>query len=144
MTDALQTGQIDVFLKGEPDLIDEPWLFRTAAFTTEKTRFGHMIPEKRSVSFFDLMKNFKLDVSLLSIYLVALLAALLIGVCIRRMAYRIKFGASRMPKLFRGYFADKKFAFRKKLPALAIFVLFVHQFLWLTQLFLTNNIKVEV
>ena len=86
------------------------------------------------------MDNFKVALSLLSIYLAALLAILLIGVCIRRLAYWVRFGAPIKPKLFRGYFKDQKLGFMK-FPALAIFVLFVGQFLWLTELFLTNNIK---
>ena len=106
----------------------------------EKTRIGQQIYKQSGVSFFDLMDNFKVATSLLSIYLAALLAVLLIGVCIRRLAYWVRFGASRMPKLFRGNFKYRKLGFIK-FPALAIFVLFVGQFLWLTQLFLTNNIK---
>lgn len=127
-------------MKGEPDLVDEPWLFRTSALSTEKTRLGQIVHKQRGMSFFDLMNNFKVALSLLSIYLAALLAVLLIGVCIRRLAYWVRFGASIKPKLFRGYFKDQKLGFMK-FPALAIFVLFVGQFLWLTELFLTNNIK---
>lgn len=86
------------------------------------------------------MDNFKLDIWLIFTYLATMLATLLIGVCIRRLAYRVRLRASRRPKLFRGYFADRKLAFAK-LPALALFILFVGEFLWITQLFLTNNIK---
>ena len=71
-----------------------------------------------------------------------MLGAFLVGLCIRRMAYWTRFGDSRKPKLFNGYFADRKFGV-KKFPALAVFALFVGQFLWLTELFLTNNIKTQ-
>ena len=127
-------------MQGETEFVDEPWLFHTSALATEKTRVGQVVHKQSGVSFFDLMDNFKLGISLLSIFLAVLLAVLLIGVCIRRLAYWVWFGASRKPKLFRGYFTDQKLGFIK-FPALAIFVLFVHQFVWLTQLFLTNNIK---
>lgn len=139
--DGLQSRKIDFLLKAEP-ILDEPWLLRTTPFTTEKTRFGHLIREERG-AFFDLMNNFKVGISLLFIYLGALLALLLIGICIRRLAYWTRFGTSRKPNLSRGYFADRKLGF-KRFPALAIFILFVGVFLWLTQLFLINNIKVDV
>src|SRR5699024_3769155 len=74
-------------------------------------------------------------------YLATLLAALLVGVCLRQLAHRVKFRASRRPELFRGLiFGNHRLVFLK-LPALAIYTLFVGQFLWLTELFLTNNIK---
>ena len=103
----------------------------------------HQVPEQRGVSFFDLMENFKLGPSVLCTYLAGLLAAFLVGVCIRRLAYLVSFGASRKPKLFKGYLVDRNSGITK-LPALAIFALFMGQFFWLTELFLTNNIKVEV
>ena len=141
MAGGLQTKQIDFLLKLEPDFVDEPWLYRTPALGTERTIFGHIVPRQRE-AFFDLMDNFKLGFSLISIYIVALLAVLVIAGYIRRLAYWIRFGDSRKPKLFRRLFAERKLDF-KKLSALGIFTLCVGQFLWLTQLFLTNNIKVS-
>lgn len=149
MPDGLQTQRIDFLLKPEPDNVDEPWLLRTSALSTERTRFAHLIPDQQNESFFDLMDNFKVDISLLSIFLGSLLATLLIGFCIRRLAYRVRFGASRRPKLIRGLqvhrFAYRKLGFMKielpNLPALAILALFFGEFIWLTELFLINNIK---
>lgn len=141
MTDALQTHRIDIFLKGVPDFVDEPWLFRTPALGMEKTRLFHQVNRKSDGAFFDLMDNFNVGVLLISIYLAALLAALLAGLCIRRLAYQVRFGTSRKPKLFR-YFADRKLGFKKThLPALSVFALCVGEFFWLTQIFLTNTIK---
>ena len=141
MADALQTKRIDFLLKPEPDIVDEPWLLRSPATKTEQTKFGHLVLQQSDDSFFDLIDNFKLGFSLVSTFLATMLTALLIGVCIRRLAYQVRYRALRAPKLFKGYFADEKSGF---LPALAIFSLFVGQFLWFTTLFLTNNIKVEV
>ena len=43
ITDGLQTKKIDILLKPEPDIVDEPWLFRTTALGTERTRFAHFL-----------------------------------------------------------------------------------------------------
>ena len=96
----------------------------------------------RDDSLFDLMDNFKVGVRLISTYLATMLITLLIGVCIRQLAYRIRFGATRTPKLFNGYFDDRDSGI-KRFPALAIFGIFVSQFVWQVQLFLMNNIKVS-
>ena len=141
MADALQTKRIDFLLKPEPDIVDEPWLLRSPTTKIEQVRFGHLVLSVRDDAYFDLMNNFKLGVSLIFTFLTTMFIALLIGVCIRRLAYLVRFGASRTPKLFRGYFTDQTSGF---FPALLIFTLFVSQFLWFTTLFLTNNIKVEV
>lgn len=138
--DELQNQRADIFLKGEPEFVDEPWLLRTPVLAMEKTRLCHMIHEQKTVDFFDLMSNFRFSPSLLSAYLAGVLAALFIGIFIRRLTYRIQFGTSKKSGFFRGFFVNRRLHF-KRFSALAVFALFLRLFLWISQLFLTNNIK---
>ena len=89
------------------------------------------------MSYFDLLDNFNVGLTLLSTYIFSFFAILSLAFLINKLTHRIR-GTANSPK--RIALALNSFEL-KRLSAMGLFVLFVHRFLWLTQLFLTNNIK---
>lgn len=95
-------------------------------------------------SYFNLMHNFNIGLTLLAFYVCSFFIVLALCLFINQLARRIQFGESEKAKILKriGLAVSSFGSFSmKRLSAIAVFVLFVHFFIWFTQLFLTNNIK---
>ena len=103
---------------------------------------GHPIHNRNdSAYYFDLLNNLNVGFGLASVYLLSFCGILAFAFLIDDLTGRIQFGARKRAKIWkRVTWAVSKFQ-RKKLTAIGLFFLFIHLFLWLTRLFLTNNIK---
>ena len=102
------------------------------------------LKEQKEVSFFNLLGNFKVGFTLAATYFLSFLGILALSFLINELTHRIRFEETvvrRRPKLFKRIVSALKSFGVNRLSAIGIFVLFVHQFIWVTQLFLTNNIK---
>ena len=117
----------------------------------EESSVGQAIEEnKGEISIFNLLDNFKIDLTLTATFF-SFLGTLAIAVLINELSRRIRFdetvvrrASRRAPKLLQRI-ASAVSSFEAKRPsAITVFAIFVHLFIWVTQLFLTNNIKVEV
>lgn len=109
----------------------------------ESVHVGHMIRTKKDVSYFNLLNNFKLGINLSFAYLLSFIGILAFIFLLNELAYRVRFERGRTAKFSKRFaLALSKFQ-TKNLSAVGIFILLVYQFLWITQLFLTNNIKVS-
>lgn len=107
---------------------------------------GHVLRDENKKSYFNLLTNFNVGLVLSVVFLLAFLGTLSTSFLINKLAHRLRFGYSRSKrrptKIFEKItWAVRSFGNVKKLSALGIFLLFVREYLWLTQLFLTNNIK---
>ena len=105
---------------------------------------GHPIREQHGldVAYYNLLNNFNVGFTLAAVYLLSLLSILTLSFLINEIAHRIRLGGRRRIVKLSRRFALTLSKFQKRtLSAIGVFVLFTHLFLWLTQLFLTNNIK---
>ena len=103
--------------------------------------FGHTIADRSDVAFFNLLDNFNVGFTLLAIYLCSFVAIFAVAFLINGLSKRIQFGARRTVQLSK-QIASAAASFEvTQLSAIGVFVLFVHLFVWVTRLFLTNNIK---
>ena len=131
-----------MYLRGEPDYLHEEWLAKSVPIGMENAALGHPIKEQKE--FFNLLDNFKVGFTLAAIFLLSFLGILALSFLINELTHRIRFEETvvrRRPKLFKRIVSALKSFGVNRLSAIGIFVLFVHQFIWVTQLFLTNNIK---
>ena len=112
----------------------------------EKVIITHPIRDIMAVSFFNLLQNLNVGFTLSVSYLSSFFTILALAFLINELTYLFRFGGRRRGRRRRIAIAQRialslnKFQ-NKKLSAIGLFVLFVHLFLWLTQLFFTNNIK---
>lgn len=139
----LQSKKVDLFLKGEADVINEKWLHKTWPFGVEQIFLFYGLNERADVSFFDLIENFMIGLQLTAIYLAASLSVLFLCLIINEItAGFISSRKFQLPKKFTNKIdlAVKSLEIRK-LSTIGVFALFVHLFFWLTRLFLINNIK---
>ena len=106
---------------------------------------GHAIRGRRD-AFFNLLDNFNIELTLWIAYLLAFLTVMSLFILLNEITDRIRFGGKRTAKFSKRItLALTKFRIKiSKQRAIGIFVMFVYIFIWLTQLFLTNNIKVNV
>lgn len=139
----LQSRSVDLYLRGESVYLHEDWLTKSIPFKMESVLLGQPIREQNEkVKFFNLLSNFKFGPNLLLSYLASFLAILVLVVLIDELTYRVQCADSRtIPIRKRIALSVKSFGDSKKLSAIAIFALFVNQFIWITQVFLTNNVK---
>ena len=94
--------------------------------------------------YFNLLDNFNVGLALIAFYVLSFFACLALFLLLNELSHRVRFADGREVEISkRMAMAFGKFR-NKTLSAVALFVLFVCQFLWFTQLLLTNNIKVEV
>ena len=103
--------------------------------------FGHSLGAQKAVSFFNLLDNFNVGATWSATYLVSFLAILTLIFFINELSHRIRFESRRAVKPTTSIASIARSFRAKKLSAIGLFVLFVHLFLWLTRLFITNNIK---
>ena len=121
----------------------EDWLAKSVPIKLSSVMVGHAIHQDRDeVSFFNLLDNFNFGLNLSVIYLLSLIAILVISFFINLTSHRIRFGRRRTGKISKEIVSTLGSFRRNRLPAaMDIFILFVNLFFWLSQLFLTNNVK---
>lgn len=141
----LQSKRADLSLRAEAGYIEESWLVKAGPIMMEKIIAGHAIRDEREKVYFDLLDNFNnFGFALTTTYLCSLFTILALSFFLNELVHRIRFsGERRIEVIKRIVLALSKFQ-SKRLSAVALFVLFAHLFFWHTQLFLTNNVKVEV
>ena len=103
--------------------------------------FGHPIRDQNSVSFFNLLDNFKIGTDLAAFYLLSFFGILVVIILINGLSHRMKFGATQNINIGKRVASVVSSLEVKRLSAISVFVLFVHLFIWIHELFLTNNIK---
>ena len=132
-----------MYLRGEPDNLHEKWLAKSVPIMMENPMVIHTIKEQK-VTFFNLLNNFNVGFTLVATFFLSFLGILAFSFFFNELTHRVRFGETvvrRRPKLFKRIASAWNSLGVKRLSAIGIFVLFVHQFIWVTQLFLTNNIK---
>ena len=130
-----------MYMRGQPEYLEEDWLAKTVPLRMENIIIGQFIREKKAVSFFNLLNNFNVGFSLSAIFLLSLIGILSCSFLINEIIRRIRFERRRTVKICKRIASAVSSFGVKRLSAIGIFVLFVHLFLWLSQLFLINNIK---
>ena len=123
----------------------EDWLSKSVPIKLSSVMVGHAIHQDRDeVSFFNLLDNFNFGLTLTATYLFSFIAILMICFLIHLINHRIRFGKrGRTSKTIQKVFSALGTFRGSRLSTIGLFVLCVHLFLWQTQLFLTNNIKVS-
>ena len=130
-----------MYMRGQPDYLEEDWLAKSVPIRMESVISGQCIREQKAVSFFNLLNNFNVGFTLSAIFLLSLVGIFSCSFLINEITKRIRFERRRTVKICKRI-ATATSSFRvKRLSAIGIFVLFVHLFLWVSQLFLINNIK---
>ena len=133
---------MDAYLRGGPDYLQEDWLQKSVPIQMETVALIQPIRDENSVSFFNLLDNLNLGVTLSALYLLSFFGLLAFSFLINELTRRIRIERGRRTIQISKRIALALSKFRNKtLTAIGIFVLCAQLFLWLTQLFLTNNIK---
>lgn len=107
----------------------------------ESIVLGHTIPDRQNLAYFNLLNNLDVGFTLSAAYLLSFFGILTLAFLIGELIYRVRFAERRPVKISKRIALALRRFQNKKLSAVGIFVFFVYLFLWLTQLFLTNNIK---
>ena len=128
-------------MRGEPDYFHQEWMRKSVPVRMEKVVVMHYLPDKNDNSFFDLLDNFKIGFTLAGIYLLSFFGILALAYLFNELSDRIRSEERRAVKLSKRIAQAVNSFEVKRLSAIGLFVLFVHLFLWVTELFLTNNIK---
>lgn len=134
----IQSKIVDGYIKGEPNYLQEDWLSKSNPIRMESVMLAHVI-QRKEISFFNLLDNFKIGLPLAAILFFSFLGVLTISFFINEVANRIRSG--RRSGIFKGIFRAMSSFGTSRLSAVGIFVLFSHLFVWIIQLFLTNNVK---
>ena len=135
----------DLYLTKYSQFIPLAW--KSVPVTMENAALGYPIRKQKAVSFFNLLNNFNLSLTLWTTFFFSFLGVLVVSFLLNKLAHRIHFEtttARRAPKLSKQFASTVRSFGLKKVSAISIFVLFVYEFIWVTQIFLINNIKVEV
>lgn len=134
-----------ILLRGVSDHLHEEWLRKTTPVRMETVITGQpMRPNRSGLSIFNLLENFNVGVTLSAIFLLSFVGILSLSFLLNEFTRRIRFGPRRTINVWRRIVSALSSFGMTRLSAVGIFVLYVHLFIWLTQLFLANNIKVEV
>ena len=107
----------------------------------ESISVGHSIQDR--LRFFDLLDNFDVGLTLLLVYLLAFIGVLTLSVILGGLSERIRSGRRKRLEFSKRIALAVRNFHVTELSAIAIFILFVNLFLWISELFLTNNIKVS-
>ena len=103
---------------------------------------GHPIREQTNeVAYNNMLNNFNVGFTLSAVFLFSFFSILALSFLINEFDYRNRFRGRRIAKLSKRIALTLSKFQKRTLSAVGVFVLFTHLFLWLTQLFLTNNIK---
>ena len=137
----LQSRKADLYLRGEPDYLHEDWLRKSVPIQMEQVIVGHsLMPNENKVSFFNLLNNFNLGITLSAVYFCSFVGILAFSLLINEFSHRLRF-EERPVNLFKRITSSVNSFGVKQLSAIGVFVLFVHLFFWLTENFLTNNLQ---
>ena len=102
--------------------------------------------QDQKTTYFNLLDNFKIGIDLVTIYLLTFLVILTIAFFINGITSRIRLGwrrtEMRRVRMRKGIASALSSFGESRLSAMGLFALFVQMFLWFSELFLTNNIKV--
>ena len=128
-----------MYLRLEPDYLHEDWLAKTVPIQMSRVILGHSIPERKNVAFFNLLDNFNVGFGLSVTFAFSFLAILALLFLLSELSRLIRPGrrktiTKRIALAVRSFSADR-------LSAIGVFVVFVQLFIWINELFLTNNIK---
>ena len=109
----------------------------------ESIQIGQGIVDRKEeeIGYFNLLNNFKIGISLFVCYIFVCFAILSTAFFIKELSYRIRFERRRFAKISKRIVSAVSSFGVKRLSAISLFALFVHLFLWFSELFLTNNIK---
>ena len=95
--------------------------------------------QKDDLKFFNLLGNFNIGVTLAATYLLSFVGIVLLSLLFNELSVR-----SKRPIKIRKEIAVILNKFKnKRLSGIGVFFLFIHLFLWFTQLFLTGNMKTK-
>ena len=128
---------------------------RTNPWKTEQIVALHRIFDSGGISLADLSKNFYFPIPVLTAYFVSFLVLIVASFLVTKFSFKIRFEANerksaaeenpartnRIPKRTWRRFLAHFLAKQERLTSIGVFVLFVQLFLWLSGLFLVNNIK---
>ena len=134
-------------MRPEPNYLHEKWLAKSQPVMSEKAIVAHSIQDEKTV-YYDLLNNFKLGYTLTLLFLCSIFAILVLSFLLHELVHRIRCRRGR--RVERRIEVTKRIALvlarfqSKRLSAIAVFVLFSQIFFWHFELFLTNNVKVEV
>ena len=105
---------------------------------------GHIIRDRQD-TFFNLLDNFNVGLTLSMAYMFTFFAVLSVSILLHELTHRVRFGRRRNARFSKRIeWTLSKFRNKKPLfSVIGIFVLFVSLFIWVNQLFLINNIKVS-
>ena len=136
----LKSKSIDIYLKGESQNIDLPWLKQTNPFKIQGFYVGHRIFKTNSVQFFDVVKNLNIGLGF-SIYFVSfLLLSVLFCFSAVKLTNRLK---GRRIK-FRSVFSNDILNSRPlKLSSIGLTLYALNLFLNFSRLFVSNEIQAE-
>lgn len=110
----------------------------------EKVVLAHFIhQEQDAISIFNLLDNFRIGFTLATTFFVSFLGIVTSSFLINKATHQIRRRRKRAG-VFKGIVRALSSFGTKKLSAIGLFVMFVHLFIWIVELFLTNNIKVKV
>ena len=131
-----------MYLRGEPDYLNEDWAAKTIPIQMGSVQVGQAIRDENN-AYFNLLDNFNVGLALSAIFLLSFLGILSLAFLINKLTERIRFDPSeRSPtKISKAIASTVASLGMNQLSAIGIFVLFVNQYLWLAELFITNNVK---
>ena len=136
-----------MYLRSGPDNLQEDWLGQSVPIMMERILLSQpILNNQMDVSIFNLLDNFKFGIELSVIFLLSFVGVFSFSFLLNELTRRIRFGPKRAIHIWKRIrLAANKFRVsRFALSAIGIYFLFVHEFIWIAQLFLTNNVKVEV
>ena len=135
-------------MRSEPVYLHENWLAKSNPTDSENVGIIHLIKDQGSFSFFNLLDNFNVGLTFASTFLLSFLGILAISFLLNELTRRIHCedtAERRGSKLsMRIASALSSFGHETRLSAIGLFLLSTQLFLWFSELFLTNNIQVEV
>ena len=147
MLGMLQLKTVDAYLRAQPVYLDEDWVAKSVPVHSESVIAGHPIHGGKGVIYYyNLLNNFNVGLSLFLIFSLSILGVLLLTFLINEITRLLKAKPlrRRAPKLAQRIASAVSSLTVRRRSAIGLFIVSVHLFLWITELFLTNNIKVEV
>lgn len=108
----------------------------------EQIVLGHVIRDRTSS--FNLLDNFNIGYTLTIVALFLALGVLALSFLFNEITDLVRFRERRAKRIHKKIVRAVRSFGLTELSAIGVFVLFTNQFLWMIELFLTNNIKVEI
>lgn len=128
-------------MRSGSDQLHEDWLGKSIPIWAERVVLTQAIRDESSVSFFNLLDNFNLGIQLGATFLFSFIGILSFSLLLGELSHRIRFGARRTISVWKRIRSAIRSFVSNQLSAIGLFFVFVDLFIWVTQLFLTNNVK---